>query len=72
MKNKGDSIQYIPIFKTLNAILQHEDVLGELNSNCESEHANLETFHSFKEGRYLKKNVLFQSNPNALQICLLR
>ena len=70
VKNKGDSIQYVPIFETLNVILQQEDVLGELTSNCESEHANLETFKSFKDGRYFKKNVLFQSNPNALQICL--
>ena len=53
-----------------NVILQHEDVLGELASNCESEHANLETFKSFEDGRYFKENVLFQSNPNALQICL--
>ena len=70
VKNKGDIIRYVPIFIILNAILQHEDVLGELNSNCESEHANLETFKSFKDGRYFKENVLFQSNVNALQICL--
>ena len=38
MKNKGDSIQYVPIFEALNVILQHEDVLAELTSNCESEH----------------------------------
>ena len=61
VKNKGDSIQYVPFFETLNLILEHEDVLGELTSNCESEHANLETFKSFKDGRYFKENVLFQS-----------
>ena len=65
MKYKGE---------TLNVILQHEDVLGELTLDCESEHANLETFKSrwqmFQDGRCLKENVLFQSNPNALQICL--
>ena len=70
VKNKGDSIQYVPIFETLNVILQHEDVLGELTLNCESGHANLETLKSFKDGRCFKENVLFQSNPNALQICL--
>ena len=30
----------------------------------------METFKSFKDGRYFKENVLFQPNPNALQICL--
>ena len=70
VKNKGDSIQYVPIFETLNVILQHQDVLRERTSNCESEHANLETFKSFKDSGYFKENVLFQSNPNALQICL--
>ena len=70
VKNKGDSIQYVPIFETLNVILEHEDVLGEVTSNFESEHANLATFKSFKDGRYFKENVLFQSNRNALQICL--
>ena len=67
VKNKGDSIQYVPIFETL--ILQHEDVLGELTSDCESEHANLEIFKTFKNGICLKETY-FQSNPNALQICL--
>ena len=38
MKSKGNSIQYVPIFEALNVILQHEDVLAELTSNCESEH----------------------------------
>ena len=51
-------------------ILQHEDVLGELISNYKSDHAYLETFKSFKDGRYFKENVLFQSNLNALQMCL--
>ena len=70
VKNKGDSIQYVPFFETLNAILEYEDVLGELTSNCESEHAYLETFKSFNDGRYFKENVLFQSNPNALHVCI--
>ena len=33
VKNKGGSIWYVRIFETLNVILQHEDVLGELTSN---------------------------------------
>ena len=70
MKNKGDSIQYVPIFEALNVILQHEDVLAELTSNWESEHPNLETFKSFKDGRCFKGKSLFQSNPNCLEICL--
>ena len=48
MKYKGE---------TLNVILQHEDVLGELTLDCESEHANLETFKSrwqmFKRKRFI-------------------
>ena len=70
VKNKGDIIQYVPIFETLNVILQHEDVLCELTSNCEYEYANLKVFKSFKDCRCFKENVLFQSNPNALQIFL--
>ena len=70
VKNKGESLQYVTIFSTLNLILQHEDILGELTSDCDYEHANLETFKSFKDGRSFKENVLFQCNPNALQICL--
>ena len=54
----------------MNLILQREDVLGELTSNCESEHANLEIFKSFKDGRCFKENALLQFNPNALRICL--
>ena len=30
----------------------------------------METFKSFKDGKCFKENLLFQSNPNALQICL--
>ena len=58
VKNKSDNIQYV---STLNAILQHEDILGELNSNCEIWQM---------DGKYFKENILFQSNPNVLQICL--
>ena len=44
VKNKGDIIQYVPIFETLNVILQHEDVLCELTSNCEYEYANIDVY----------------------------
>ena len=39
-----DSVKYKG--ETLNVILRHEDVQGELTLDCESEHANLETFKS--------------------------
>ena len=70
VKNKGGSIQYAPVFETLNVIVQHEDILDERTSNCEFEHENLENFKSFKDGRYFKENILFQSHQNPLQICL--
>ena len=60
----------LQFFEALNVIVQHEDTLDERTSNCEFEHENLENFKSFKDGRYLKENILFQSHQNALQICL--
>ena len=68
---KEESIQYIPLFPTLQAILQHEDALSHLLAeNSIPGSGSDKSILSFRDGTACKENQLFNSEPNALQICL--
>ena len=71
VSQKEDSIQYVPLLSTLDAILQHEDVLSEVLADTNCNNNNLgNKLKSFKHGTAYKENKLFSSDKNTLQICL--
>ena len=63
--NKPESMQYIPILRTLNALLKHEDVLGQVLENHRSQDGMV---RDFCDGDVFKNSPLFQRHENALQI----
>ena len=68
---KEEPIQYIPLFPTLQAILQHEDALSHLLAeNSIPGSGSDKSILTFRDGTSCKENQLFNSDPNALQICL--
>ena len=68
---KEESIQYIPLFPTLQALLQHEDTLSHLLAeNSIPGNGSEKSILSFRDGTARKENQFFNSEPNALQICL--
>ena len=70
-KQKEESIQYIPLFLMLQAIVQHEDALSHLLAeNSIPGSGSDKSILSFRDGTARKENQLFNSEPNALQICL--
>ena len=66
---KADNIQYIPLYKTLNVLLSHEDALSKvLKSQQITEHDNvLRTYH---DGSAFKSNSLLNSEKKTLEIVL--
>ena len=66
---KADNIQYIPLYKTLNVLLIHEDALSEfLKSQEATEDDNvLRTYH---DGSAFKSNSLLNSERKMLEIVL--
>ena len=64
---KADTIQYIPLYKTLNVLLSHEDALSEvLKSQEVTQHDNvLRTYH---DGSAFKSNSLLNSEKKTLEI----
>ena len=65
--NKQDTMQYIPILKTLDVLLKHEDVLSQVLKNPHEQSGRLA---SFADSENYKKNKLFQSSANCLEIIL--
>ena len=62
---KADTIQHIPLYKTLNVIFSHEDVLSEvLQSQEVTEDGNvLRTYH---DGSAFKSNFLLNLEKKTL------
>ena len=67
MKQKNDTIQYVPILESLDVILKHEDVLEAVVTHKPSSDGRL---RSFSDGSLCKTNPLFSSREVALQILL--
>ena len=67
---KAGTIQYIPLYKTLNVLLSHEDALSEvLKSQEVTEHDNvLRTYH---DGSAIKSNSLLNSEKKTLGNCFV-
>ena len=62
---KSHTIQYVPIIKTLQALLQHEDILAEVLQDRRSRDGIL---RDFCDGDQYNLNPLFREHPNALRI----
>ena len=41
---KEDTIQYVPIYSTLNAVLRHEDVLAHIYAETSPQNGVIKTF----------------------------
>ena len=59
------TMQYIPILKTLKAMLNHEDVLAHVLQNRALGNGK---YQDFCDGEVYRNNTLFATNPNALII----
>ncbi len=67
--NKPRTMQYVPVKKSLQQLLNHEDVLSQVFSG----HTRKSTdgkLRDFRDGTVFKENALFKLFPNALQIQL--
>ncbi|RXG67378.1 hypothetical protein Avbf_17757 [Armadillidium vulgare] len=62
-----NSIQYVPILKTLETLLNHDEVLNEVLLCHHSEFSDIQ---DFCDSRNYSENLLFSHNPTALQIQL--
>ena len=60
-----DTMQYIPIIKTLERLLSHEDVLGEILEPVSRKDNRL---CNFSDGILHQTNPLFSETPNSLQL----
>ena len=65
VSGKKESMYYIPILKTLDAVICHEDVFGEILSCSEEPPDDL---RNFKDGLCFSENTLYQQHKNALQV----
>ena len=59
--------QYVPIHNTLEVVLKHEDMLGEVLNDHSSSDGRIS---NFCHGTNYKENKLFSVDKNALQIVL--
>ncbi|ELT87438.1 hypothetical protein CAPTEDRAFT_211565 [Capitella teleta] len=60
-------MQYIPILKTLKALLNQEDVLAQVLEDRRSKDG---VIRDFCDGDVFRESPLFQQHPNALQVML--
>ena len=64
---KKESFQYIPLLKTLDKLLKHDDVLNQIFHNGESGNGQINSFH---DSDHFKNHPLFNSRKNSLMINL--
>ena len=66
--NKADTIQYVPILKTITRALQHEDVISHcLNSEVPRNDGRIGTYY---DSENFKQNKLFNSPEFSIEIIL--
>ena len=65
--NKKETFQYVPILKTIENLLKHEDVFSEIYEGHAS-HDNV--LGDFCDGDNFRQNALFAEDPMSLQIQL--
>ena len=65
---KNDTVQYIPISRTLSLLLSHEDILGEVSKRT-TEHTE-GVIRSYNDGEMWRENVLFTIDEPSLQLIL--
>ena len=64
---KEDTIQYVPIYSTLNAVLRHEDVLAHIYAETSPQNGVIKTF---RDSLGFKSNTFLNSREHVLEICL--
>ena len=71
ISQKREFIRYVPLFSTLEVILQHEDVLSllyaENDSNNTSTNSDRKKLRSYRDGIAHRENGLFSCDKNALK-----
>ena len=68
LRGTQNTIQYVPILKTLDVVLHHEDVLGEIL--CNDEIAESGHLKSYCDGLNYYSNELFASEKLTLELVL--
>jgi len=66
-RQKSESYMYIPIRKTLSALLKHDDILAEVLEGHKSEDGKL---RDYCDGEAFQQHPVFSSEKHALQINL--
>ena len=64
---KEDTIQYVPIYSTLNAVLRHEDVSAHIYAETSPQNGVIKTF---RDSLAFKSNKFLNSREHVLDICL--
>ena len=64
VKCVSETYQYIPIFKTLDVLLKHEDVLAQIFK----QRPDSEILSCYRDGDVFKNHPLFSTNKQSLQI----
>ena len=76
ISQKQESIQYVPLFSTLEVILQHEDVLSVLYAENDSNNTSIDSdrkkLRSYRDGIAHKENGLFSCDQGCHQIREIR
>lgn len=65
-KEKLDTYQYVPILQSLDVILRHEDVLGEVFSP----RADDNVLREFSDGLLFQNNPLFKDPDKSLELII--
>ena len=66
--SKFDTIQYVPILKTITRVLKDEDVLSHcLNSELSRNDSRIGTYY---DNENCKQNKLFNSSENSIEVIL--
>ena len=68
VSGKQHTVQYVPILKTLCALLKSDEILGEIYGRHE-QHVG-DRLSDFCDGSNFKENLLFSNHPESLQIQL--
>jgi len=64
---KRESYQYVPIRKTLQHYIQHDDVWESINRSCVKE---CDVFNNYTDGSAFQNHPFFSQHPNALRLHL--
>ena len=64
---KAQTMQYVSILETLKSLLMHEDIIAEIFNERQATDGNL---RDYCDGKFFRKNPLFQFDKKCLQVQL--